>query len=326
MTYLVTGGAGFIGSHVVDELLNLGHKVLVIDDFSLGKKENLAQHQDNKNLVVYKKSICSRLTEIFQKNPKIDALFHLAALPRVQFSIEHPIKTHKVNVNGTLNLLESCRQFEIKRFIFSSSCAVYGNQEALPFTEEMSPNPLCPYGLHKLVGEYYCRLFYQLYDLETISLRYFNVFGPRLDPQGDYACVIPKFTRLIRQGKSPTINGDGKQTRDFIFVSDVVRANLLAAQTQNKDCFGQVFNIGSGQNLSINEIAQRIIKLSGQKIQPRYGPPVVEPRHTLADTQKAKKLLGWQPKISFESGLKKTYDYFMISKSEYPQKLSLHKI
>ena len=173
MKYLVTGGAGFIGSHLVERLINLGHKVVVIDDFSLGKEENLIK--DN-NLTVYRKNICDDLSEIFNED-KFDAVFHLAALPRVQFSIKEPIKTHNANINGILNLLDYCRRFNIKRFVFSSSSSVYGDQEKLPFTEVMNPNPMSPYALHKLVGEYYCSLFNMLYGVETISLRYFNVYG-----------------------------------------------------------------------------------------------------------------------------------------------------
>jgi len=308
--YLVTGGAGFIGSHLVDRLLSLGHRVIVVDDFSLGKKENLADHQRNKNLVVYRESICNNLTGIFRKE-KPELIFHLAVLPRVQFSIAYPVKTHQVNVNGTLNLLETAKKFNLKRFIFSSSSSVYGDQMKMPLAEAIEPRPISPYALQKLVSENYAKLFNLLYDLETISLRYFNVFGPRQDPKGDYACLIPKFVKLISQAKRPTINGDGRQTRDFTFVDDAVRANLLASQTKNKACFGQVFNIGASQNKSVNQATKEILKLSNKSIKPIYGPAMVEPRNSLADIKKAKKLLGWQPRVSFEEGLKKTYQHFV---------------
>jgi UDP-glucose 4-epimerase len=305
MQLLVTGGAGFIGSHLADKLLELGHEVTVIDDFSLGKKENL---QNNKNLKIIKKSICDNLDDVFKE--KIDAVFHLAALPRVQFSIKNPIETHNANVNGTLNLLDTCKKFNVKRFIFSSSSAVYGDQKTLPLKEDMKPNPMSPYALHKLVGEYYCRLYSLLYGLEAISLRYFNVFGPRLNPEGDYACLIPKFINLIKKGVRPTIYGNGTKTRDFTFVSDAVEANILAFKTGNKDSFGQVFNVGSGKNISVNDVTKLILKFTNRSIKPIYGPEVIEPEHTLADISKIKNSLSWYSKTSFEEGLQKTIDYF----------------
>ena len=308
--YLVTGGAGFIGSQLVDKLLSQRHQVIVIDDFSLGKKENLAEHRRNKNLVVYRKSICQDLTGIFKKE-KPTVIFHLAALPRVQFSIAEPTKTHQANVNGTLNLLETAKKFNLKRFVFSSSSSVYGDQTKMPLEEAMEPNPISPYALHKLISENYARLYHLLYDLETISLRYFNVFGPRQDSKGDYACLIPRFIKLINQGKRPTINGHGRQTRDFTFVDDVIEANLLAAQTENKDCFGQVFNIGASRNNSVNQVTKEILKLAKKKIRPIHGPAVVEPKNSLADIEKAKKMLSWQPQVSFKKGLQKTYRYFV---------------
>ena len=307
---LVTGGAGFIGSHLVDKLLSLDHRVIVVDDFSLGKKENLADHQRNNNLIVYRKSICNDLTGIFRKE-KPGLVFHLAALPRVQFSIDYPAKTHQVNVNGTLNLLETAKKFNLKRFVFSSSSSIYGDQTKMPLVETIEPKPVSPYALQKLVSENYAKLFNLLYGLETISLRYFNVFGPRQDPKGDYACLIPKFIKLISQEKKPVINGDGRQTRDFTFVDDVVEANLLAARIKNRACFGQVFNIGASQNRSVNQVTRQILKLNNKKIKPIHGPALIEPRNALADIKKAKKLLGWQPRVSFEQGLQKTYQYFV---------------
>jgi nucleoside-diphosphate-sugar epimerase len=178
----------------------------------------------------------------------------------------------------------------------------------------MEPKPISPYALHKLIGENYAKLFHSLYGLETISLRYFNVFGPRQDPEGNYACLIPRFIKLINQWKRPTINGHGRQTRDFTFVDDVVEANLLAAQTGNEDCFGQTFNIGAGRNKSVNQITKEISKLAKRKIKPIYGPAVIEPRNTLADINKAKRMLGWRPQVSFERGLQKTYQYFVKGK------------
>jgi len=222
--YLVTGGAGFIGSHLVDRLLKDGHEAVVIDDFSLGKKENLSARP---RLKIYKKSICEKLDLIFKQH-RFDAVFHLAALPRVQFSIAHPRQSHEANVNGTLNLLIAARDRGVKRFIYSSSSSVYGNQTILPLVETMTPNPMSPYAFQKLAGEHYCRLFAELYGLETVSLRYFNVYGPRQNPDGAYAGQIPKFFSKLLAGETPVINGDGKQTRDNTYVDDVVEANLAS--------------------------------------------------------------------------------------------------
>jgi len=310
MPYLITGGAGFIGSNLADKLLDKNNKVIIIDDFSSGKEENLAQHKNNPNLTVYKKNICKNLDEIFSTKD-ISAVFHLAAIPRVQFSIKYPIESHNANVNGTLNLLNTCKKFSVKRFIFSSSSSIYGDQEILPQTETMEPNPMSPYALHKLIGEQYGKLFNFLYGMETIFLRYFNVYGPRQNPEGDYACLIPRFINFINEGTPPTINGDGEQTRDFTFVDDVVNANILAANTDNKKCFGQTFNIGAGKNYSVNETTENIIKLSGKNIAPIHGPAVIEPHDTLADISKSKKMIEWIPQTSFEEGIKKTFEYFV---------------
>ncbi|MEK6922565.1 MAG: NAD-dependent epimerase/dehydratase family protein [Nanoarchaeota archaeon] len=309
MNVLVTGGAGFIGSHLVDKLLEQNQKVIVIDDFSLGKEENLEQHNNNQNLTIYKKSICEDLTNIFKEN-KIETVFHVAALPRVQFSIQNPIETHNANVNGTINLLNLCKKFNAKRFIFSSSSSIYGDQDKLPLQETFTPNPMSPYALHKLIGEHYCTLFHKLYKIETINLRYFNVYGPRQSPDGGYACLIPKFIKLISSNTQPTINGDGNQTRDFTYVSDVVEVNVLASKANNKECFGEAFNIGSGNNFSVNQITENLIKLSNKSIKPIHGPQVIEPKNTLADINKVKTLLRWAPKIKLQDGLRMTYEHF----------------
>lgn len=313
MRYLVTGGAGFIGSHIVDRLLSDGHEVIVLDNFVAGKEKNLAQHKDNKNLTIVPASVAEDLTEVFGRG-KIDAVFHLAALPRLQFSIDYPIEAHNVNINGTMNLLQACRSYGIKRFIFSSSSSIYGNQDNLPFTETMVPDIMVPYALQKLTGEYYCQIYHALYGLETVALRYFSVYGPRQVPGGSYAQALPIFMDKVCKGESPTITGNGKQTRDFTYVSDVVEANILAARIKNEKCFGQVFNIGGGHNISINDLAEKIINLSGKKIKPVFIPARVEAKDTLADNHKAKKLLGWQPKKLFSEGLQETFDYFRTSR------------
>ena len=305
MKCLVTGGAGFIGSHVVDRLLEESHSVVAIDNLTLNDSKHTLLHKDNPLFKFYDQSITDTLDALFQKE-QFDWVFHLAALPRVQFSIKEPEKTHHSNVNGTLNILLASHKAKVKRLIFTSSSSIYGDQPTLPFKETMTPNPISPYALHKLIGEQYCKLFTQIYDLETISLRYFNVFGPRQNPAGDYACLIPKFVAKFKAKESPIINGDGNQTRDFTYVKDVAEANLLAAQTTNKAAIGKAFNIGNSQNISVNQVAQTIQKLLDSQVLIIHGPAVIEPKNTLADTSKAKELLAWTPKYSFEQGLQET--------------------
>jgi UDP-glucose 4-epimerase len=293
---IVTGGAGFIGSHLTERLLKDGAKVIVIDDLSEGKWSNLPKHP---NLTKYEGSICEKNIGRFFK--RADVVFHLAALPRVQRSIKLPRETHEVNVTGTLNVLLAARDNHAPRFIFSSSSSVYGNQDKIPFTEDMIPKPISPYGLHKWIDEEYCILFSKLWGLGTVCLRYFNVYGPRMYPDGPYANLIPKFIKLMSKGKKPVINGDGRQTRDFTFISDVVNANILAAKSKLS---GEIINIGYGKSISVNEVTALLIKLIGKNIKPIHGPAVLEPKNTLADNKKAKKLLGWKPHVSFAEGLR----------------------
>ncbi len=299
-TCLVTGGAGFIGSHLVNRLINDGHKVIVIDNLSEGKKENL-----NPKAKFYKLDICN-LEKIMPLFKGIDYVFHLAAIPRVPLSVEKPIETHKVNVDGTLNVLYASYKNNVKRFIFASSSSVYGNQKTLPLKETMIPNPLSPYGLQKLIGEMYCKLFSNLYGLQTVSLRFFNVYGPRMNPEGAYALAIGKFLKLKKEGKPLTIYGDGKQTRDFIFIDDVIEALVLVMKSK-KVGSGEVINISYGKNYSINYVAKLI---GGKKIYlpPRKG----DPKHTLGDNSLAKKLLNWQPKTSLEEGIEICKKYFGV--------------
>ena len=305
MKLIVTGGAGFIGSHLVDELLKKDHEVIVIDDFSGGREENLQSQKDNPKLTIVRKSICDDLTQEFKD---VEAVFHLAALPRVQFSIENPIKTNEVNIKGTLNLLEHSRKSGVKRFIYSSSSSAYGDQDSLPLVETMNPNPMSPYALQKLVGEYYCNLYFLIHKIKTVSLRYFNVYGPRMDPNGAYALLIGKVIDLLKKGQAPTIYGDGEQTRDFTYIKDVVNANILAFETNNEKAFGTTFNIGAGNNLSVNYVVKTI--LGDSPIKPKYDKPRIEPKDTLADNKKAKEILGWEPKYTFEQGIKETLDNF----------------
>ena len=287
---VVTGGAGFIGSHLVDALVERGFDVHVIDNLIAGKIENV-----NKQAKFFKEDIRN-----FDAVKKImegaEYIFHLAALPRVQYSIENPAETNDVNINGLLNILVAAKEAKVKKIIYSASSSAYGNQEKLPLKEDMPANPLSPYGLQKYVGELYCQVFNAVYGLSTVSLRYFNVYGPRLDPEGDYALVIGRFLKQKKEGKPLTIVPDGEQTRDFTHIRDVIAANIFAMES-DKVGKGEVINIGAGKNYSVNKIAEII---GGPTI---FIEPRTEPKHALADITKAKELLGWEPKVSLEEGI-----------------------
>ncbi|MBI4239796.1 NAD-dependent epimerase/dehydratase family protein [Candidatus Uhrbacteria bacterium] len=310
MNYAVTGGAGFIGSHLIDRLLELGHRVVCIDNLSSGKEENIAHNFDNSCFKFYIRDIQDSLSDIFMKE-SLDGVFHLAAIISVQYSIQNPHETHHVNVNGTINVLNTCVKHRVPRFIFSSSAAVYGHQDVEDMHEELDTNALSPYALHKIVGEHYCKLYHMLYNMETICLRNFNVFGPRQDTLGGYAGVIPLWFRRIKNGRRCVINGDGQQTRDYIYVKDSVNAFIAAAQTQHKECFGKVFNVGSGQHLSVQDLFAHIKNLTGIDHEPEYGPTVIEVRHSRSVIDRAKEHLNWSPQIPFEQGLAEMYAHEM---------------
>lgn len=288
----VCGSAGFIGGHLVDRLLADGQSVMALDDLSEGK-----YLPKNPNLEFHQVSVLDDISKLFRD---AETVFHLAALPRPQLSIADPLPAHKVNVDGLLNVLMACKLNRVKRLVFVSSACVYGEQPTYPSKENAVPNPQSPYSLHKLIGEYYCHLFTNLYGLETVSLRCFNVYGNRMNPNGFYASLIPKFIKLIKAGEQPTIFGNGKQARDFVHVSDVVEALCLAAKTRSVD---EVFNIGSGKNYSVNAVFELICSTLNKQLEPLYGPAMVEPTQTLAEISKAKVLLKWQPKISLEQGI-----------------------
>lgn len=298
MRILVTGGAGFIGSHLVDRLIEQGHKVIVIDNLSTGKKENLNPEADFHQL-----DICDfeKIKPLFQN---VDYVFHLAAIPRVPISVEKPIFTSKANILGTISVFKAASESKVKRVIFASSSSVYGNQKELPLRENMIPNPISPYALQKLVGEQFAKLFTQLYKIPIISLRYFNVYGPRIDPDSEYSLVIGKFLKQKSQGKPLTIFGDGEQTRGFCYIDDVIEANIKAMRSERLKG-GEVINIGSEKSHSINYLSELI----GGEI--KYLPPRIgDVRHTQADITLAKNLLDWQPKAPFEQGIKKTREWF----------------
>ena len=290
MNVLVTGGAGFIGSNLVERLIKNGHKVAIIDNLSTGKRDNLHKGAEFFELDI------SDLDAIKPVLEKKDVVFHVAALPRITRSIEDPASTFESNVMGTLNVLLAARDGGVKRAVYSASSSAYGFQEKFPLSEDMPAKPPNPYGLSKYIGEELCRQFTEFYGFDTISLRYFNVYGSRMDMEGEYSTVIGKFLRLKGQGRPLTIIGDGKQTRDFTNVRDVVEANILASQIESGG--GEVVNVGAGDSHSVQEIAD-IIGGEHVYIPERPG----EVRDTLADISKAKRILGWEPKVSLKDGI-----------------------
>ena len=296
MKCLVTGGAGFIGSNLVDELIKDGHEVIVIDNLVSGKEENINPKAEFHNLDICDMNVRG-LCHMFDG---VDVVFHTAALARVQPSIDNPIDFNNVNVNGTLNLLKACVDYGVNRFVFSSSSSVYGDVEEkdLPTSENSELNPMSPYALHKLIGEQYCKLFSQLYNLETVSLRYFNVYGERQPIEGAYTLVMGAFAKQMLEGRPMTIRGDGEQRRDFTYVGDVVDANIRAGFYEHP-IWGEVFNVGNGDNRSVNQIANM---MGGETIEVE---PVVEPKLTLADNNKIKKMLNWKPTMNLEDWLPK---------------------
>ena len=294
MKYIVTGGAGFIGSNLVDRLLEDGHEIVIVDNLEneesrLRVESRQFSNWTDDNPLLLKEDIAT-MTE-FSSFYNAHGMFHLAALPRVQLSIEKPIKSHSANVNGTLNMLMACKEVGIKRFVFSSSSAVYGDCKSFPTSESWKIDPVSPYGLHKVIGEQYCALFEKIYNLETYSLRYFNVFGERQPLSGPYSLVMGIFANQLLNDLPITINGDGEQRRDFVYVGDVIDANIECMTKRNSS--DSIFNIGAGVNISVNELADMLSKDA-----PRINnPPLVEARETLADIAKAKNLLNWSPKI-----------------------------
>jgi len=302
---LVTGCAGFIGSNIVDALIKRGSNVIGIDNFSTGKDENIK----DLDFEFIKGSINDRA--LLMKNlEQVDYILHQAAIPSVPRSIDDPMSSNIANIDGTLNLLLCARDSGVKRVIYASSSAVYGDSEKLPKTEDMAINPLSPYALTKYTGEQYCKLFNDLYGLETISLRYFNVFGPKQDPTSEYSAVIPKFVKLMLVEKNPVIFGDGFTSRDFSYVEDNVLANLLAMAAPEEAC-GKAYNIACGVRTSLNELVEQINMILGTAIKPVYDKEKPgDIKHSLADISLAKKYLGYEPKVNFREGLEKTIEWY----------------
>lgn len=312
--YLVTGGAGFIGSNIVEELLNQGERVRILDNFSTGKRDNLALVKNsiqakNKAEYIDKLEIVEgdiRSYHIVREAvEEVDFILHQAALPSVPRSVKDPLTTNEVNVVGTLNILNAAKEARVKRIVYASSSSVYGDLEILPKTEDMLPKPLSPYAVSKLAGEKYCQVFTMLYGLETVALRYFNVFGPRQDPSSQYSAVIPKFINQIKDGQAPTVYGDGEQSRDFTFVKNVVEANLLACKEGLEDLSGEVFNVAFGKRITINELVNSINKILEANISPHHAEPRPgDVKHSLANIGKARQFLRYEPKIDFYKGLR----------------------
>jgi UDP-glucose 4-epimerase len=305
---IITGGAGFIGSNITRELIKKenNNTVLVFDDLSTGHLKNI-QDLIDKNKIEFIEGSITNLDLLNETMRKFDYIFHQAAIPSVPRSIRDPIRSNEINIRGTLNVLIAAKDNNIKKVIYASSSSVYGDAQKLPKSEYMKTSPLSPYAVSKLTGEYYCQVFNSCYKLPTISLRYFNVYGPYQDPEGEYAAVIPKFIILVLNNQNPIIYGDGKQTRDFTFVKDVVQANILAAESK---AIG-IYNIANGKNLSLNNYIKILMKFFNKKIIPKYDKiRKGDIKHSLADISKAQREIEYSPKFDIEKGLKETIQWF----------------
>jgi nucleoside-diphosphate-sugar epimerase len=307
--YLVTGGAGFIGSHITEKCLLNGHNVRVLDNLSTGRKQNLDALKGD---IEFIEGDIRNMDDLRKAMSGIDMVFHQAALPSVPRSIEEPRACHESNITGTLNVLLAARRAGVKRVIYAGSSSAYGDTRILPKKEDMTPSPLSPYALAKLTGEYYCQVFSSVYQLETITLRYFNVFGPRQNPESQYAAVIPKFIQAVQENKSPVVYGDGEQTRDVTYVGNVAAANILAAQAEKTS--GEVVNVATHTQISLNQLLTTIEELRGRTVQPRYEPPRPgDVRHSFADISRARQFLGYEPAIGFEEGLRLTMEWLKLN-------------
>lgn len=304
--YLVTGGAGFIGSHIVSTLVKEGSEVIILDNFSSGKEENLKEVINNVRLVKGDIRDLDRLKKI---TPGLDCIFHQAALKSVPKSVNDPLEYNEVNITGTLNVLLAAKENKVRRVVFASSSSIYGEVSKFPQKESVLPRLISPYAQTKLAGEYWCRVFTHCYRLETVSLRYFNVFGPRQALDDEYAVVIPKFVVSILNDQPPPIYGNGKQSRDFTYINNVVQANILAAK--RKSASGRVFNVACGKSVRVLDLIQEINKILAKNIKPRFLPlRKGDVFKTLADTKYAQEYLGFKPRVSFEEGLKRTIEWF----------------
>jgi len=306
MRYLVTGGAGFIGSNMVDELVRRGHGVVVLDDLSTGKEENLAEAR---NKITFVKGSITDIEAVQKAIQQADYVIHLAARTSVPRSVKDPLETNRINVEGTLNVLVAARDNKVKRVVFAASSAAYGETPTLPKTEAMPPQPISPYGVSKYVGELYAQTFGRCYGLENVSVRYFNIFGPRQDPDSPYSGVLSRFATAFLEQEQPVVYGDGEQTRDFTYVDNAVQANLLACEAPGAS--GGVFNVGTGGRVSLNQTLEYLRRISGTKLEAKYEPPREgDIRDSQADIALAHEVLGYEPTVGFEEGLEKTFEWY----------------
>ena len=304
--YLVTGGGGFIGSHLVDRLLELGHSVRVLDNFATGRRQNLAHCQADIELI---EGDLREADTVLRAAAGCEVILHQGALPSVPRSVSDPVTSNAVNVVGTLNVLQAARERGVRRVVIASSSSIYGDTPTLPKVESMPMNPRSPYATSKMAAESYTRIFADVYGMETVALRYFNVFGPRQDPGSQYSGVIAKFMTFALRGQTYTINGDGNQSRDFTYVANAVQANMLAATAPGVN--GAVINIACGQRITLNDLTRILNKLVGREIPTAYGPPRTgDVEHSLADIGQARALLGYEPLVDVETGLARTLDWY----------------
>jgi UDP-glucose 4-epimerase len=307
--YLVTGGAGFIGSNIVEALVARGERVVVLDNLATGKRENLAAFLPKIKFI--EGDICDAAT-VGEAMKGVDYVLHQAALPSVPRSVADPVASNRAQVDGTLTVLMAAKRAGVKRVIYAGSSSAYGDTEQLPKVETMAPNPKSPYAVGKLTGEYYCKVWHTLYGLETVALRYFNVFGPRQDPKSQYAAVVPLFITSILNGRAPVIHGDGMQSRDFTYIENVVNANLLACTAPAKAC-GEVINVACGERTTVLQMAQYIGEILGKTVKPEHTPARVgDVKHSLADITKARNLLGYQSAVTVREGLEKTVAWYRM--------------
>ena len=316
MRYVVTGGAGFIGSNTVDELVRRGESVVVLDDLSAGKEENLAEIR---NKISFIKGSITDLEAVRRAMHEADYVLHLAARTSVPRSVKDPIETNKVNIEGTLNVLVAARDAKVKRVVLAASSSAYGETPTLPKTEAMLPEPISPYGVTKYVCEIYAQMFGKVYGLPSVSLRYFNVFGPRQDPHSQYSGVLAKFCSAFLENTEPVVFGDGEQTRDFTYIENVVQANLLACEAPA--AAGKTINIGTGARISLNQTLQLLREINGNSPETKYEPAREgDIRDSQADITLARELLKYEPTVDFPDGLRRTFDWYKESQSKVPAK------
>lgn len=309
--FLVTGGAGFIGSNLVEALVANGDRVRVLDDFSTGKRENLAAWADRIEII---EGSVARFADVQRAVAGVDYVLHQGALPSVPKSIELPRESNEANVTGTLNVLTAARDAKVKRVVYAASSSAYGDTPTLPKIETMPATPKSPYAIQKYAGELYCRAYFEIYGLETVALRYFNIFGPRQDPTSFYSAVIPKFITTMMKGESPVIYGDGETSRDFTFIANVVQANLRAC-TAPKKAAGQVMNIACGERITLNDLARVIKDVLGKGGAPRYEPERAgDVKHSMADIGLAGELIGYQPTVKFAEGIRQTCAWYQTQR------------